>query len=110
MPLKVNGFLPWFLLSLLHGWLRQDSFGSTYTYFSLCLIGLLRNKVWHMKFKIPTQKIEDFYDLVRVIWFAFYALCALPLAITAQFMAGNSFSRWMMIFILIFPFVFMGKK
>ena len=63
-----------------------------------------------MKFKIPVQKIENFYDLVRVIWFAFYALCALPIAIYAQIAEGTTFSRWMLIFILMFPWIFMGKK
>jgi hypothetical protein len=63
-----------------------------------------------MKFKIPAQKIEDFYDLVRTVWLAFYTFCALPLAIYAQIAEGTTISRWMMIFILIFPFVFMGRK
>ena len=63
-----------------------------------------------MKFKFPVQKIEDFYDLVRTVWFAFYALCALPIAIYTQIAEGTTFSRWMLIFILIFPWVFMKRK
>jgi len=60
--------------------------------------------------KINWQGVENIISNVKLVIFIFYIFIALPVAICGIMAQGNTFILWALAVILIFPWVWMGKK
>ena len=60
--------------------------------------------------KINWQSVESIVSNVKRIFFVFYTFVALPVAIYGILDQGNTFIRWALAVILIFPWVWSSKR